>query len=110
MITPGRKYQQSLVHGIHCIVQHHGAQFFGQWCTARLTGEGYRPTLRPECLRQSVDVRGFACAINAFETDKESTHCHMPLLFTLLSTLVFIDGPIVLFQAGAELAAAVAAR
>ena len=70
MIAPSGKHEQGLGHGIHRVIEHHGAQLFSQRCSARLTRYRDDPALRAKGLRQGVDVRGLPGTVDAFETDE----------------------------------------
>ncbi|MNL56879.1 hypothetical protein D3C87_1804010 [compost metagenome] len=72
MVAPGGKNQQRLGERIHGVVQHHLAQLFCQGRATGLAAHGDGTALRAKRRRQSLDVRGLACAVDAFKADEQT--------------------------------------
>jgi len=122
VLAASGKHQQRLGQRVHGLVQHQLAQFFRQGCPPRLAAEHHRPARLAKQCGHALDVRGLARTVNAFKAD-EQTACHgvwncenpivagrrqVSVMGVFLTALVAVDCPVVLVQAGAEVAAAVA--
>ena len=72
MVAPSREGDQRLGQRVHGVMQHQGAQLFGQWRAAGLAGQRDRPALIAKSLGQCLDMRGLARAIDALKTDEQT--------------------------------------
>ncbi|MPN51484.1 hypothetical protein SDC9_199130 [bioreactor metagenome] len=72
MVAPGRKGDQRLGQRVHGVMQHQGAQLFGQRRAAGLARERDHPALIAKSLGQCLDMRGLARTVDAFETDEQT--------------------------------------
>ena len=72
MVAARGKGNQRLGQRVHGVMQHQGAQLFGQRRAAGLTRQSDYATLITKGLRQTGDVRGLARTVNAFKTDEQT--------------------------------------
>ena len=72
MVPARGKHQQRLGQGVHGFVQYQAAQGFGQRGATGFAGQRHHPALGAECVGQSLDVGGFARAIDAFKADEQA--------------------------------------
>ena len=72
MVAPGGEDQQRLGQRVHRVLQHQGAEFFGQRRAARLPGDGDRPALRAERVGDAVDMRALARTVDALERNEDA--------------------------------------
>ena len=72
MVTPGRKDQQRFGQRVHGLIEDERAQLFGQWCAARLAGQGHDAPLRPKGIGQTPHMGGLAGTVDALEADEKT--------------------------------------
>ena len=72
VIAAGGKNQQRFGQRVHGVVQHHLAQLLGQRSAAGLAADGHGAALCAKGFGQPPDVRGFACAVDAFKGDEQT--------------------------------------